>query len=192
LKVLEAIHSRSSIGKLSDQLPSREQIEQLLDAAIRAPNHHVTEPWRFFVVAGDARAELGDLMADLLAKTLDDPTADRAQNRLRQERSKPLRAPVLIIVAASPSREGKVIEAEEVTATAAAVQNILLTAHDMGLGAQWRTGGIAYDSSINRWLGLDDVDQVIAIVYLGHPAMSPRHSKRQPASDLTKWIGWTE
>jgi nitroreductase len=192
LKVLEAIHSRSSIGKLSDQLPSREQIEQLLDAAIRAPNHHVTEPWRFFVVAGDARAELGDLMADLLAKTLDDPTSDRAQNRLRQERSKPLRAPVLIIVAASPSREGKVIEAEEVTATAAAVQNILLMAHDMGLGAQWRTGGIAYDSSIKSWLGLDEGDQVIAIVYLGHPAMSPRHSKRQAAGDLTTWVGWAD
>ena len=103
-----------------------------------------------------------------------------------------MRAPVLIIVAVNPSQEGKVIEAEEVTATAAAVQNILLAAHDMGLGAQWRTGGIVYDSSINRWLGLDDDDQVIAIVYLGHPAMSPRDSKRQPASDLTKWIGWTE
>ena len=154
MKVLEAIHSRSSIGKLSDQLPSREQIEQLLDAAIRAPNHHVTEPWRFFVVAGDARAELGDLMADLLAKTLDDPTADRAQNRLRQERSKPLRAPVLIIVAASPSREGKVIEAEEVTATAAAVQNILLMAHDMGLGAamaHWRHRLRLFDQELARF-----------------------------------------
>ena len=135
MKTLEAIHSRSSIGKLSDQLPSREQIEELLDAAVRAPNHHVTEPWRFFVVAGDARAELGDLMADLLAKSLDDPTSERAQNRLRQERSKPLRAPVLILVAVNPNREGKAIEAEEITATAAAVQNILLAAHDMGLGS---------------------------------------------------------
>ena len=99
---------------------------------------------------------------------------------------------MLIIVAASPSREGKAIEAEEVTATAAAVQNILLVAHDMGLGAQWRTGGIAYDSSIKSWLRLDEGDQVIAIVYLGHPAMSPRHSKRQAASDLTTWVGWAD
>ena len=59
MQVLEAIRSRRSIGKTTDQVPTREQIKLLLEAATWAPNHHLTIPWRFVVVAGDVRAEFG-------------------------------------------------------------------------------------------------------------------------------------
>jgi len=190
LTALDTILSRCSIGKVTEQRPSREQIEQLLEAAVRAPNHHLTNPWRFFVVAGDARDQLGDLMANLLASQLADPSSEHSQALIKAERAKPLRAPVLIIAAACPTRDGKVIEQEEISATAAAVQNILLAAHAMGLGAQWRTGNIAFDGSLKRWLGLHDDDHVIGIVYLGYPAMESRQSPRKPAAEVTRWIGW--
>ncbi len=192
MQVLEAIKTRSSIGKVAEQRPSREEIEKLLEAAIRAPNHYVTNPWRFFVVAGEARNEFGEIMAQFLAKKMADPNTPEAQDQLRRERAKPLRAPVLIIVGCSPTRDGKTVEIEEICATAAAVQNILLAVTEMGLGAQWRTGDIAYDVSIKRWLGLRDDDHVVSIIFLGYPAMTPRQSPRKPVSELTKWMGWNE
>jgi nitroreductase len=190
LDALEAIFTRWSAGKVMEERPPREQIERLLESAVRAPNHHLTQPWRFFVIAGEAREELGNLMAEHLASKLDDPTSEQAQEQLRRERAKAFRAPVLIVVAASPSRDPKVVEVEEIEATAAAVENLLLAAHAMGLGAMWRTGDIAYDVRLKRWLGLRDDDHVVAIVYVGYPATPPRQTSRKPAGELTRWIGW--
>ena len=66
VSVHDVIKQRSSIGQMTDEQPSREQIEQLLEAATYVPNHHVTEPWHFFVLTGAARAELGNVMAESL------------------------------------------------------------------------------------------------------------------------------
>src|SRR5207244_3779397 len=107
-----------------------------------APNHRLTEPWRFVVFAGDARLELGEAMARVQAANSDTlPTP----GDLERTRAKPLRAPVVIAVAVEPSPGPRVVEMEEVAAGAAAVQNMLLAAHALGLGAIWRTGDAAYD-----------------------------------------------
>src|SRR6266699_1158617 len=72
MTVFEAIKRRRSIGKMTQQRPTREQIERLLEAATHAPYHHKVEPWKFFVLAGKAREELGVVMAESLAVRLGD------------------------------------------------------------------------------------------------------------------------
>src|SRR5215213_9737109 len=67
MDVLEVIKTRRSVGKVTQECPPRAVIEQILDAASWAPNHHVTEPWRFVVISGDAREAFGEAMAS--AKT---------------------------------------------------------------------------------------------------------------------------
>jgi len=98
MNVFETIKRRRSVGKVSGQRPHREQIEHILEAATHAPNHHKVEPWRFFVLSGKARAELGEIMRTSLAIRLEDTTSDRAQAILDKEKNKPLRAPVVIVV----------------------------------------------------------------------------------------------
>ncbi len=154
MSVFDIIRRRRSIGKMTAQQPSREQIERLLEAAIHAPNHHKVEPWKFFVLAGKVRTELGAVMAESLAARMAETTSEKAQAILNKERNKLLRSPVVIVVAAERPLLPKVVEIENVAAVAAAVQNMLLTAEEMGLACMWRTGDAAYDPQVKKWLGL--------------------------------------
>lgn len=97
MNVLEAIKSRKSVGKVTEKKPTRAQIEILLDAACQAPNHHMVEPWRYFVVAGETRAELSKIMGESLKAKLGNTTDDKAQALIEKECHKLLRAPVVII-----------------------------------------------------------------------------------------------
>jgi nitroreductase len=71
VQVLNTIKRRRSVGHVSREQPSQEEIERLLEAATYAPSHHITEPWRFFVLTGSARAALGDVMATSLQTRLE-------------------------------------------------------------------------------------------------------------------------
>src|SRR2546421_6571986 len=190
MNVIDVIKRRRSIGKMTEQHPTRQQVEQILEAAIYAPNHHKVEPWRFFVLAGKAREELGAIMAESLAAQMQDTTSAQAQAILNKERRKPLRSPVLIVVAADLPSSSKVKEIENVEATAAAVQNMLLTAEEMGLACMWRTGDAAYDPHVKQWLGLESGEHIVAFLYVGYPAI-PR-LERIPITfkEKTTWSGW--
>lgn len=188
--VFDLIKRRRSIGKMTSERPSREQIEHLLEAATHAPNHHKVQPWKFIVLAGNAREELGTVMALSLAGRLEETSSDKAQATLNKERNKPLRSPVVIVVVAESPNQPNVMEIENIEATAAAVQNMLLTAEEMELACMWRTGDAAYDPHVKQWLGLESGEHIIAFLYVGYPAI-PR-LERIPISfkDKTTWAGW--
>ena len=188
-RVLEAIRTRRSIGRVRPECPSKELIEQLLEAAVWAPNHRLTEPWRFFVLAGDARHQLGEVFARSLDATLPAGVADR-QSQLDKARAKPLRAPIVITVAVVPQTGPKVIEIEEVLAGGAAVQNLLLAAHDLGLAAMWRTGEPAYDPAVKAFFGLPETAHIVGFVYVGYADAAAPRMIRRPAAGCTEWLGW--
>jgi nitroreductase len=167
-------------------------VEQVIAAGAWAPNHHKTEPWRFVVLAGKARQELGDEMAEDLRATLDDPGSEGSRSLLDKERNKPLRAPVVVAVAAMPPSHPKALMIEEIQATAAAVQNMLLAAGAVGLGAMWRTGRAAYSDAVKRFLGLPTDAHIVAFVYLGYPDLPPLPDRERNATKHTAWLGWDE
>lgn len=188
--VFDLIKRRRSIGKMTSEQPTREQIERLLEAATHAPNHHNTQPWNFIVLAGNAREELGNVMALSLADRLEETSNDKAQAALKKERNKLLRSPVVIVVVAESPKHPNVMEIENIEATAAAVQNMLLIAEEMGLATMWRTGDAAYDAHVKHWLGLESGEHIIAFLYVGYPAIP--HLERIPISfkEKTTWLGW--
>jgi nitroreductase len=183
MSVFEAIRTRRSIGRVRPERPPRALIEHLLDAATWAPNHRLTEPWRFIVLAGPARTALGTAMAACLP-------AGTPEAEIARERAKPLRAPVVIVVAVEPAAGPKVVEIEEIAAGAAAIQNLLLAAHALGLAAQWRTGDAAYDPRIKAHLGLPQTAHILGFVYVGYAEGPAPTVRRRPATDLTRWEGW--
>jgi nitroreductase len=175
--VLSALRARRSATKLkADPVPDA-LIEQVIEAATWAPNHRLTEPWRFVIVDGEARRALGEVMARSMRERLPQPDGETARAQLEKERNKPLRAPVLIAVAAVPSTDPRVVESEEVAAVAAAVQNMLLAAEALGLGAMWRTGDAAFDPAVKAFLTLPPEAQIVAFVYLGYPEPLPRRPR---------------
>ncbi|MEA2523288.1 MAG: hypothetical protein QOF73_515 [Thermomicrobiales bacterium] len=189
MDVLEAIETRRSIGKVLPDLPPRAAIEEVLEAASWAPNHHVTEPWRFVVIAGEAREAFGEVMARSKVAGMD-PAVKDIPAEYERAKNKALRAPVVIAVAVEIQSGSKAVEIEEVAAGAAAVQNLLLAAHSLGLAAIWRTGDAAYDPDVKAFLGFKPSDHVLGFVYLGYPAIVPLRAKHTPAAELTRWLGW--
>jgi nitroreductase len=177
---------------MTAERPTRAQIEQILEAGTHAPNHHNTQPWRFFVLAGDARAQVGAIMAESFLARAGNLVGEKGQAALDKERTKLLRAPVVIAVAAEYPRQSNVVEIENVEAVAAAVENMLLVAEELGLAAMWRTGDAAYDPRVKAWLGLAPEDHIVAFLYLGYAAIP--HQKRQPIpiEKKTSWLGWED
>ncbi len=106
--------------------------------------------------------------------------------------AKALRSPVIIAVGTEPDSGPKVVVEEEVAATAAAVQNMLLAAHALGLGAIWRTGDPARDPNVARYLGLSERGSVAGFVYVGYPAIEKERVNHVPFQELTTWSGWVD
>jgi nitroreductase len=162
MDLLTGIESRTSASRLTTPGPKREDLERIIAAGVRAPDHGRLRPWRFVVLEGDARKVLADAMANLLSAKMPGATPDQ----LEAERNKPMRAPIIIVVAAHPTK-GKIPEIEQVLAVGAAVQNMMLAAHGLGYGAMWKTGGAAYDPAVKQALGLAPEDHIVALLYLG-------------------------
>lgn len=162
---IETILTRASSPRLVEPGPTLEHLELLMRAAANAPDHGKLRPWRFIVVAGEARARFAELLASTLQQR--DPAA--TPDMLQRERDKAMRAPTIIVAAAKVNPAAKIPAIEQVLAVAASVENVLLAAHSLGYGAMWKTGAPAYDDNFKRGLGLDSTDQILAFIYLGTP-----------------------
>jgi nitroreductase len=183
MDVMEAIRTRRTIGKSTGDV-SRAAIRELIEAATWAPNHKLTQPWKFHVLTGTARERLGTVWATAAAAKAD-PAARAAV--LEGEAKKPLRAPVVIVV--STRTDASPITAEEdLTATAAAVQNMLLAAHASGLCAAWKTGKICYSLEVKAFLGLDPDDRIVGFVYLGATASEDAIARDRNVDSTITWL----
>lgn len=188
METLEAIYTRQSVGNLKSDPVPRELIEKLLSAAVQAPNHYKVRPWFFVVLTGTGRERLGEVMAQAFSDSYPELPPDAQAKAMEKERSKPLRAPVLIAAGVDKPSEPKVIEVENVCAVAAACQNLLLAAHDLGLAAKWRTGDTARDLKVKEFLGFEPDQHLIGFLYIGYPESIPEVIERPSFEDRTTWI----
>ena len=185
MELFDAIFSRQSTSRVCPAPLPREIVEKLLSAAVQAPNHYKVRPWRFVVVSGAAREELGKVMSEsLLAQNPGLP-----KEALEKERTKPLRAPVIVAVGVDKPSEPKVSEIENIAAVAAACQNLLLAATALGLGAIWRTGPAARDEHVKAWMGFSADQHLLGMIYVGYPDHPPEKVERPGFTDRTVWKG---
>jgi nitroreductase len=187
---LEAIKTRRSVTQLSDKVPSDELIGRLIDAARWAPNHFNTQPWRFVVLSGEGRNKLGDVYGKLNQQKLEGADEEKRDTAYRKGLEKAKRSPVIIVVTVEPSDLPKVKAVEEIAATAAAVQNLLLAAHALGLAAKWRTGDPVYTDVMKEQFGVSEKGTVLGLIYLGYPeeGITPKPPIRKSAEEMTTWI----
>jgi nitroreductase len=184
--VLEAIKARRSVPRLrSDPVP-KEVIEQMLDAAVWAPNHRMTEPWRFYVLIGDAVRRFAEIRRRSRAATFPDPNAPEALKALDRLYQDTLAIPALIVATVHQAANPEVRE-EDTAATFMAIQNMMLAGTELGVGTYMRTGAILHDQELRALLGLDDDRRIVAILYVGYPAEIPQ-KRRTPAPDRTVWL----
>jgi nitroreductase len=188
MDVIQAIETRQSMGRVKQDPVPKELVERILESAVHAPNHRLTEPWRFHVFTGKGRGELARVRAEIasLQAEAEGESEEMAAGRISRERKKAFRAPVVIAVISKAGRD-EVETLENYAACAAAVQNMQLMAHALGLGMMWRTGPIVYHDRMREFFGLKEGDTMVAHLYVGYPDMAERPRRREAAHEKTTW-----
>lgn len=193
METLEAIRTRRSNGKVHPDKPvDQALIETILEAGTWAPNHHHTEPWKFFVQQGEGRRPLGKTLRKIAMEKMDseeEALDEKEAQKLSKKEAKPFRAPVVITIVVEPETKDKVIDIEEYAAAHAAVQNMLLAAHSLGLGAIWRSGAPTYHLEMRRLYNVSERGGVVGFIYLGWPASAKKkEQQRKGIEEKTTWM----
>lgn len=183
MNVLDGLITRRSVYHFADSCPDLAIIGTALDAAVLAPNHRKTKPWRFVVFSGTGRDRLSE-------------TFGRAAERLGRPvgiaKEKPFTSPVQVLVGARPQLDlPKVVEQEEYLAVGAAVQNFMLALHAHEIGSIWTTGALSASDEVKQLVSWTEPnDQVIGMVYLGYADGEKALPEREPTSHetFTTWI----
>lgn len=159
-------------------------IDAMLENANWAPTHKLTEPWRFVVYTGEGLKKLGILQSDLYKKVT---TADHSFDEEKYEnlKNKPSMASHVIAIGMVRDPKARVREIEEIEATAAAVQNMYLTATAYKVGCYWGSGGITY---FEEAPGLFGFDKLLGFMYVGMPNIAWPKGNRKPISEKVNWV----
>lgn len=183
---LEVIETRRTVSNLVAPAPGADALARAFQAAVSAPDHKRLRPWRFLVIEGEAREHFGKLMADAMKRREPGAPAEL----LAKESQKPLRAPMIIVVAATiqPDVPGAP-PVEQTLAAGAATQNLLLALHAQGFGTAWKTGPAAYCAHVKAGLGLKPEDLIIGFIYTGTVGEPVKAPAPPPHQDFIK--RWT-
>ncbi|HEX7480775.1 MAG TPA: nitroreductase [Polyangiales bacterium] len=186
MSAIDALTTRASNGKLGDPEPDAETLRLCFEAAARAPDHGTLRPWRVRIVRGEARKQLGELMARTLARKQPQASHEELENM----RGKALRAPLILVVGVQLTEPSKIPVIEQTLAAGAAAYAMLLTLHARGFAAVWRTGDAAYDDETKRAFGLRQEDALIGFIYAGTAKQpAPALLRPAPSDFVQEWTG---
>jgi nitroreductase len=178
-EALRPMLTRRSTAALHPPGPTSEQLEAVLQAATTVPDHGTLRPWRFVVVAGEAREAFGEALADAARQAR--PELEEAN--LERIRAKAFVAPVLVAVAARVDPTAKVEVWEQVASATCAGYAIALAAHQLGLGAIWKSAPVHAGEAIQKTLDLSPDDVFLGWVNLGSTGPD-REVLQRPEVDL--------
>ncbi len=184
MNVSDAIAARRSIKRFTGREITRAEMEKLLAAAVAAPNHRLTQPWRFYVLGPEARHAYGEVLGGRKARKIEDPEAARA---MRDTVANEHRALPGMLAVAVVDNENPETREEDYAAVMMAIQNLSLAAVALGLGTHMKTGAIMADPAARAAAGVKDNERIVAIVNVGEPADVPPAKPREPASAFTTW-----
>lgn len=182
MDALTNLHTRTSYPRVAGPVPDEAIIDNIFQAALRAPDHGQLRPWRFLRIEGESLQRLGKLFAEAALK--DDPELDTAALNKLADKAK--RAPLIIATVSRAAPHPKIPEFEQDLSAAAATQSMLLAAHAQGIGAVWRTGPMAEHPHVLDGLGLQSHEKLIAFLYIGFPQGTGKTVKPLALSDFVQ------
>lgn len=176
---LDLIRSRRTIVDFEPRPLPREELLGVLDLARWAPNHKLTEPWRFTILGPATREAMADVWPNYAESKLDAGATDERRQQVRTAaREKWLSKPAIVavrqVVDSDPFRAE-----EDYAAVCCAIQNVQLAAWARGIGCQWSTNGATRDPEVQRHVGVREDERVVGFLFLGYPATIPE-TRRQP------------
>ncbi len=186
-EITEIIRNRRTIypEQFSQRKVHREQIELLLNNAIWAPTHGMTQPWRFTVFTDDSLLDLSEQLGRIYLDTI--PVENQDDAKLAKLMARPKLASAVIAVSMQRDPSLRISEQDELLAVACAVQNMHLTCTAYGLGAFWATPAIIHSSAMNDFLELNENDKCLGLFYIGYPSIEWPKGQRKPIEYVTTW-----
>tara|TARA_B100001094_G_C18133053_1_gene773395 strand:- start:764 stop:1327 length:564 start_codon:yes stop_codon:yes gene_type:complete len=181
IEALNNILSRNSARMLTGPCPDQDVMKKVYQAAFRAPDHAWLRPSRFIEVTGKGLQKLSEIF-ERYAK---EQFTDVSDEKLVAYKNAPFRAPMVLILLSNIQTHPKVPEIEQMLSTAAATQNILLALNAYGFGGMWRTGKLALNGDIGKYLGIPENQRVLGYLYVGTPEGNP---KTLPDIDVEEFV----
>jgi nitroreductase len=164
--------------------PTPEQLRQILEIAVRVPDHGKLAPWRFIIFEGAARGKFGEVLRSRWQQL----NPAHGEDALAFHRGLFERAPVVVAVVSRAAPHPKIPEWEQILSAGAVCYNIVLAACALGLGVQWQTEWPAYDPEIRLAMGLAPHEQIAGFLYLGTSTVPLEDRPRpDPMSLVTHW-----
>lgn len=162
-------------------------VKKIIESALWAPSHKLTQPWRFIVFTGTGLSALAEAQAEIYKKVA---AADGSYKEERYQNllTKPLLSSHIIAVCMKRDEKKSIKEVEEIGAVFCAIQNIYLATTAYGVGGYFSTGGITYFDEAKNFFGLEKDDRLIGFFHLGIPKRIPSALKRKSYDDVVKWI----
>ena len=194
LSVMEVIQSRRTIFKFKPKPIPKDVLEDLLFAGIWAPNHHLTEPWRFTVIGEGAKLKLAERSREIQIEKVvsrldkkrglvDINLAEIGERGFKKFMSKPTIVAVSCIQDGSEQRQR-----EDYASACCAMLNIQLAGWEQGIGMQWSTGAITLEKQTYDLLDIDSENEyIIGFYYMGYPEEIPT-PKRKPLNQVLRWV----
>ncbi|HRK72342.1 MAG TPA: nitroreductase [Micropepsaceae bacterium] len=155
-----------SAKRMTGPGPSPDELETILTAAMRVPDHGKLAPWRFIVFEGEGRSQFGEVLMRILKANEPDASAER----LEIERTRFLRAPVVVGVVSRVRTDVPIPEWEQTLSAGASCFALSLAARALGYVASWVTEWCAYDPAVRAALSLNAQERVAGFIYLGQPS----------------------
>lgn len=186
MNLLDLLDSRRSTPsrQLGAPGPDAAQLQRLLAAAVRVPDHGKLTPWRLLLIRGAARVELGARLADLHRRK----EPDAPESVLAKDRERYSFAPLIVAVIARLQAGHKVPEQEQILSAGCLAYNLLLGAQALGFGAQWLTGWAAYDRDAADIFRLAPHERIVAFVHIGTAAeAAPERVRPDVNSLVSEW-----
>ncbi|HEX5353844.1 MAG TPA: nitroreductase [Rhodanobacteraceae bacterium] len=186
---LDFLRNRRSVpaAQLQAPGPTRQELREIVAAAIRVPDHGKLTPWRLIAFTGDAGLRYGEALAALHVRV--DPGVPAA--KLAKDRERFANSPtVLALIARIDDAHPKIPAQEQLLSAGCLGFNLLLAAQAAGFGAQWLTGWSCYDRDAAKLLGLADGERAIAYIHIGNRGMEPPERNRPDVDQvLGAWQG---
>lgn len=182
-KLLEAIAHRRAIypDRFNQEVITKNEVQQLLEAARYAPTHKLTEPWRFHVLMGDSKMSIAEEVKDYIESHTEKPEkGSRMKEKMDQSQA------VIVISFQKDPRE-RLPEWEEIAATAMAVQNIWIYSAAMDMGGYWSTGAPAVNA-FKKLLTLQPGENILGMFFLGRHDHEPRKRPAKSVDEFTTWL----
>ena len=191
LSTIELLLSRRSVKPqtMTGPGPTPQQLETILTAAARVPDHKKLAPWRFVVFEGDARVQFGEVIAAaLLADDAKTGRVPASPVRLDTERRRLSHAPVVVAVVSRVVETPGAPEWEQVLSCGAACFNMCVAANALGFGTCWLTEWYSYNADVAAALGCAANERMAGFVHIGTPTERPADRDRPALANIvTRW-----